>query len=226
MPRRSALDWFLDAGIWLLFAVLLIPAIVLGFALGRSEKQQTKTVVQTPAMAAKALIEPAPAFSTGDLAATPGDDWITNGGSISNQRYSSLDEIDTSNVSQLKGVWLTHLRGSGIAAKYSAESQPVEYNGIIYVPTGQDDVFAVSADTGEILWEHKANLDQTISRRLLRLGEPRRRARRRARSTSDSSTASSSRSTSGPGRSPGRRRWHAGRTATRSRVHRCTSTGS
>jgi alcohol dehydrogenase (cytochrome c) len=163
VPRRSALDWFLDAGIWLLFVVLLIPAIVLGFVLGRSEKQQTKTVIQTPAMAAKALIEPAPAFSMQDLAATPGDDWITNGGSISNQRYSSLDEIDTSNVSQLKGVWLTHLRGSGVAAKYSGESQPVEYKGIIYVPTGQDDVFAVSADTGEILWEYKANLQQTIS---------------------------------------------------------------
>ena len=50
---------------------------------------------------------------------------------------------------------------------------------MIYVPTGQDDVFAVSVDTGEILWEYKAHLDQTISRRLLRLGEPRRRARRR-----------------------------------------------
>ena len=50
---------------------------------------------------------------------------------------------------------------------------------MIYVPTGQDDVFAVNVDTGEILWEYKAHLDQTISRRLLRLGEPRRRARRR-----------------------------------------------
>jgi quinohemoprotein ethanol dehydrogenase len=163
MPRRSALDWFLDAGIWLLFVVLLVPAIVLGFVLGRSEKQQTKTVIQTPAMAAKALIEPAPAFSVHDLASTPGDDWITNGGSTANQRYSSLDEIDSSNVSQLKGVWLTHLRGSGLAAKYSGESQPIEYKGIIYVPTGQDDVFAVSVDTGEILWEYQAHLEQTIS---------------------------------------------------------------
>jgi hypothetical protein len=119
--------------------------------------------VQTPAMAAKALIQPAPAFSTGDLAKTPGDDWITNGGSLSNDRFSSLDQIDASNVSQVKGVWMTHLRKSGLAAKYSAESQPIEYKGVLYVPTGEDDVFAVTADTGEILWEHKANLDQAIS---------------------------------------------------------------
>lgn len=161
--KRTAIDWFLDAGIWVLFVVLLVPAVVLGFVIGHSSKQHTKTVVETPAMAAKALIEPAPRFTLGDLAKPAADDWITNGGSTSNERYSTLDEINASNVSQLKGVWLTHLRKSAIAAKYSAESQPLEYKGVIYVPTGADDVFAVSAQTGEILWEHEANLDQTIS---------------------------------------------------------------
>jgi quinohemoprotein ethanol dehydrogenase len=161
--RRTALDWFLDAGIWLLFVVLLVPAVVLGFVLGHSERQQTKTVIQTPAMAAKALIEPAPKFTSDDLSTAPTTDWPTNGGDVGNQRYSALDQIDTSNVSQLKGVWLTHLRGSALAAKYSAEGTPVEWKGIIYVPTGEDDVFAVSADTGDILWQYKAHLDQTIS---------------------------------------------------------------
>src|SRR3954469_14782309 len=118
----------------------------------------TTTVSTAPAAAS-----PAPAFGMDELAAEPGDDWITNGGSLANQRYSPLDEITTDNVSGLKGVWLTHLRDSGVAAKYSAEAQPLEYEGVIYVPTGQDDVFAVSVDTGEILWEYKAHLDQTIS---------------------------------------------------------------
>jgi quinohemoprotein ethanol dehydrogenase len=161
--RRTPRDWFLEVGIWLLFVVLLVPAGAIGYVLGHNERQKTKTVIETPAMAAKALIERAPAFSTSDLSKTPGADWITNGGSTFNQRFSSLDEINTSNVSQLKGVWLTHLRKSALAAKYSAEGQPLAYKGVIYVPTGEDDVFAVSADTGEILWQHKANLDQTIS---------------------------------------------------------------
>jgi quinohemoprotein ethanol dehydrogenase len=161
--RRTARDAFLEAGIWVLFAALLVPAGVVGYVIAHSERQKTKTVIETPAMAAKALIKPAPKFSTGNLAATAGDDWITNGGSLWNQRYSSLDQINASNVSQLKGVWLTHLRKSGVAAKYSGESQPLEYQGVIYVPTGQDDVFAVNAETGEILWEYQAHLDQTIS---------------------------------------------------------------
>jgi quinohemoprotein ethanol dehydrogenase len=92
-----------------------------------------------------------------------GSDWSTNGGAMSNQRYSTLDEIDTSNVAQLKGVWRTHLNGSGVAAKYSGESQPIVQDGVIYITTGNDDVFAVSVDSGKILWEHKSNISQEIS---------------------------------------------------------------
>jgi alcohol dehydrogenase (cytochrome c) len=161
----SARCWerLLEARIWLLPFALLVPAALVGFAIGDSAKQDTKTVVETPGQAAWALITPAPAFSASALASEPRDDWITNGGSTSNQRYSPLDEIDSSNISSLRGVWLTHLRGSALAAKYSAEGQPIEYKGVLYLSTGADDVFAVLVETGEILWEHRANLDQTIS---------------------------------------------------------------
>ena len=99
----------------------------------------------------------------GNEATGAGSDWSTNGGDMSNQRYSTLDDIDTSNVAQLKGVWRTHLNGSGVAAKYSGESQPIVQDGVIYITTGNDDVFAVSVDSGKILWEHKSNISQEIS---------------------------------------------------------------
>ena len=108
-------------------------------------------------------ITPAPAFTAQQLNQAPEDDWITNGGSLKNQRYSPLKEINSSNVGQLKGAWLTHLKGSGTAMKYSAEGQPLEHNGVIYVPTGADDVFAVSVETGKILWQYNAKLDNAIS---------------------------------------------------------------
>jgi hypothetical protein len=108
-------------------------------------------------------IAAAPAFSAEELGALPTENWITNGGSLANQRYSPLTEIDSSNVSGLNGVWHTHLAGSATAAKYSAESQPLVYQGTIYVPTGEDDVFAVNAETGKIRWQYKANLNQKIS---------------------------------------------------------------
>ena len=61
-------------------------------------------------------------ISTQDLAQTKNGsgDWITFGGALNNQRYSSLNQINTSNVSQLRGVWMTRL-GSGRGSKYRFE---------------------------------------------------------------------------------------------------------
>jgi quinohemoprotein ethanol dehydrogenase len=83
---------------------------------------------------------------------SPGKDWVTNGGDLTNQRYSTLKQINTSNVKQLKGAWMTRLKGSGLAGKYSLEATPLVKDGVMYVITGNDDVFALNAKTGEIIW--------------------------------------------------------------------------
>jgi alcohol dehydrogenase (cytochrome c) len=97
------------------------------------------------------------------LQAPIGKDWVTNGGNLTNQRYSTLKQIDTTNVKQLKGAWMTRLKGSGLGGKYSFEATPLVKDGIMYISTGNDDVFALNAKTGEILWEHWSGIGQTIS---------------------------------------------------------------
>jgi alcohol dehydrogenase (cytochrome c) len=92
-----------------------------------------------------------------------GKDWITNGGNLTNQRYSTLKQIDTSNVKQLKGAWMTRLKSSGLGGKYSFEATPLVKDGVMYIITGNDDVFALNAKTGEIVWEYWSGIDQTIS---------------------------------------------------------------
>jgi alcohol dehydrogenase (cytochrome c) len=104
-------------------------------------------------------IRRAPAFAGTDLVAAPTSGWPTNGGDWYNRRYSPLATIDRNNVGELKGVWRTHLRGSGLGAQYSGEAQPLVHEGVIYVVTGANDAFAVSVESGEILWEYRANLD-------------------------------------------------------------------
>ena len=150
-----------------LIAGLIAAGVFVGWIIGHyATPGHTKTVTVAAGQTAvqeSSGITPAPAFSMADLAADPKENWLTNGGSLSNQRYSPLDRIDTGNVSELKGVWMTHLDGSATAAKYSAESQPLVYDGVIYVTTGEDDVFAVSADTGKVIWKYTGDLDQTIS---------------------------------------------------------------
>jgi quinohemoprotein ethanol dehydrogenase len=99
--------------------------------------------------------------TTQDLMQTKngGNDWITTGGALNNQRYSTLDQINTSNVAQLKGAWMTRL-GSGRGSKYRFEADPVVVDGIMYIPTGNDDVFALDTKTGKQLWEWNSDIPQ------------------------------------------------------------------
>jgi quinohemoprotein ethanol dehydrogenase len=167
--RRGWYDAFMDVGIWILFVLLLVPAAFVGYVIGKDQDddepatQASGTVQQGEAIADGNSINAAPAFTAENLMEEPRDAWVTNGGTLMNQRYSPLDEIDTGNVADLKGVWMTDLAGSGVAGKYSAEAQPIVYEGVMYVPTGADDVFAVSIETGKILWRYEAKLDQKIS---------------------------------------------------------------
>jgi len=102
-------------------------------------------------------------FSAAALTAPPTGSWPTNGGNLYNQRYSPLKAIDRANVAQLKGVWRARLRGSGTAPQYSGAAQPIVYDGVAYVSTGANDVFALSIDTGDILWQYAANIDGGIT---------------------------------------------------------------
>ena len=133
----------------------LIPVLAAAFALADCgavlAQEQTKQA-----------ISPAPAFTASELAQLPTRGWPTNGGSLYNQRYSPLASINRQNVAQLKGVWRTHLNGSGDGPQYSGEAQPLVYDGVVYIVTGADGVFAVSVDSGEILWHYDAALDPKI----------------------------------------------------------------
>jgi quinohemoprotein ethanol dehydrogenase len=107
-------------------------------------------------------IKRAPAFDGDDLIAPPTDAWPTNGGDWYNRRYSPLDQINRSNVGELRGVWRARLDGSGIGTKYSGEAQPIVYRGVIYIVTGASDVFAIDVETGKRLWGYEAALDAAI----------------------------------------------------------------
>jgi alcohol dehydrogenase (cytochrome c) len=112
---------------------------------------------------AQGTITPAPAFAPRALTQFPASDWPTNGGDLYNRRYSPLTQINRDNVAQLKAVWRTQLGGSGLGVKYSGEATPIVHEGVIYLVTGADDVFAISVASGEILWTYKADLDEKLS---------------------------------------------------------------
>ena len=104
-----------------------------------------------------------PAFSDKELTAPPTGNWPKNGGDLFNQNYSPLTRINRETVANLKAVWRARLDGSGTGTKYSGEAQPVVHEGVIYIVTGADDVFAVSVKSGKVLWKHQANLVDAIT---------------------------------------------------------------
>ncbi len=105
----------------------------------------------------------APAFSGTDLVEPPTTGWPTNGGDWYNRRHSPLTEINRDNVQDLRGVWRARLNGSGVGPQYSGAAQPIVYDGVVYVITGANDVFAISVDSGEILWTYESELDPAIN---------------------------------------------------------------
>src|SRR5579862_1241148 len=73
-------------------------------------------------------------------------DWPANGGGWSNQRYSSLAEVNRDNVKTLGGAWMADL-GSEIA-----KGSPVVQAGVMYVAAGGGHLYAIDAKSGKTLW--------------------------------------------------------------------------
>ena len=80
--------------------------------------------------------------------ATPGD-VLTYGMGYANQRYSALKRIDKKNVGKLVPVWNYSLNNS-----QGQESQPIVYDGVMYVTTHTSTV-AVDALTGKQIWKQE-----------------------------------------------------------------------
>jgi alcohol dehydrogenase (cytochrome c) len=88
--------------------------------------------------------------STADLRVSPpAANWPSYNGDYSGRRYSSLAEINTGTVKQLRVQWVFHSRNSD-----SMEVTPVVVNGVMFV-TSANDAFALDARTGREIWHHE-----------------------------------------------------------------------
>src|SRR5512146_1438831 len=75
--------------------------------------------------------------------------WVEYGRDYTNQRWSPLSQITTSNVARLEPAWINH---SGIF--HASETGPVVVNGVMYFTTALNHVIAVDAETGNKKWEY------------------------------------------------------------------------
>ena len=83
--------------------------------------------------------------------------WMMWRRTLDSQGFSPLNQINRSNVSQLKMTW-----SRGLGPGNVQEPTPLVYNGTMFIPNPADLVMAVDAKTGDLLWESKRALPQGV----------------------------------------------------------------
>jgi alcohol dehydrogenase (cytochrome c) len=85
-----------------------------------------------------------------DGAATDGASWLHSNGSYGETRYAPATQINRSNVAKLKPAFIFQT-----AVMESMETAPIVSNGVMFLTTSYNHVYAIDAVTGREFWHYK-----------------------------------------------------------------------
>jgi len=85
-------------------------------------------------------------------------DWLMWRRTLNSWGYSPLDQINATNVRNLRMVW-TRGMGPGIQ-----EATPLVYRGVMYLPNPSDLIQAINAATGDLIWEYKRQWSEDVAK--------------------------------------------------------------
>jgi len=86
----------------------------------------------------------------------PGD-WLTYNGDYSGLRHSGLAELTPENVSSLRIKWVFQTKTT-----QKFETTPLVFDGAMYITVPPNDVFALDAESGVVLWRYSRNLPPNL----------------------------------------------------------------
>lgn len=90
-------------------------------------------------------------------AADEPENWMMYSGTLDSQRYSRLDQIDKSNVTELEMKWSYQ-----IPVIDRAETVPTVVDGIMFITEAPSNLTAVDAQTGRIYWRYDHELPDDL----------------------------------------------------------------
>jgi quinoprotein glucose dehydrogenase len=113
--------------------------------------------IRLPAILLVAGALSASLFSAGKLKTIEAEqqDWPAYGGGPENSRYSTLKQINLSNVSRLRVAW-TYDTADDTGA---SQTQPIVVKGVLYGLTPKHNVIALDAATGKLLWRFDSGIE-------------------------------------------------------------------
>ena len=83
-------------------------------------------------------------------------DWPAYGGTAENNHYSSLAQINRTNVKQLALAWSFDSQEEG-----GLQSTPIVVEGVLYGITPTQKIFALDAATGRLFWKFDSGIKGT-----------------------------------------------------------------
>ncbi len=95
-------------------------------------------------------------LAAGCVGQGPNTDWRVTGGDPGNTRFSPLDQINTTNVAQLRVAWVYHTGDLPPDGHGEIQATPIVVDGVLYATTPKVAVIALRADAGTLLWRFDA----------------------------------------------------------------------
>ncbi len=93
-----------------------------------------------------------------------GAEWPVYGGDPGHTRYSSLDQIDSSNAAKLEVAWRWSARNQGPNPVAASQTTPIFVNGVLYATAGmRRNVVAIDPATGETIWTYRIDEGERIA---------------------------------------------------------------
>ena len=86
------------------------------------------------------------------------ENWLQIRGNYQGWMYSPLDQINTTNVKHLTPVWAY---ATGVTSGH--EAPPIVNNGMMFVVTPYNQILALNAATGNLIWKYKRELPEGFS---------------------------------------------------------------
>ena len=84
-------------------------------------------------------------------------DWLMYGGNYANWRHSPLKQINRENVGKLRPAWIFQ---TGVPGQF--ETSPTVVDGVMYVTASYNNLFALDAVTGTLLWHYEHQMPSNI----------------------------------------------------------------
>ena len=132
------------------FTAFVITAVGLMVALPAAQRGAPPPVPPGPPLPTPAILQKYQPVTAERLLKPSDGDWLMIRRTYDGWGYSPLDQITTSNVARLQPVWVF-----STAVPNGHEAPPLVNNGVMFVATPGNQVVAIDAKSGQLLWRYR-----------------------------------------------------------------------